>query len=158
MAELAHVAGPVVPAQGEHLSRHDWPGNVRELGHFAERCALGLTPAGPAQAGEAERAALGEMAELAHVAGPVVPAQVLADRRGDRRRFNREPPPVTPSIREHLSRHDWPGNVRELGHFAEPAGVRPSAQRSAKWPSSRTLPGQSCRLRCSRIDGATSAA
>ncbi len=34
-------------------------------------------------------------------------------------RFNREPPPVTPSIREHLSRHDWPGNVRELGHFAE---------------------------------------
>jgi two-component system C4-dicarboxylate transport response regulator DctD len=34
-------------------------------------------------------------------------------------RFNREAPPVTPAIRDHLSRHDWPGNVRELGHFAE---------------------------------------
>ena len=34
-------------------------------------------------------------------------------------RFNREPPPVTEAIRDHLARHAWPGNVRELGHFAE---------------------------------------
>ncbi len=58
-------------------------------------------------------------------------------------RFNREPPPVTPSIREHLSRHDWPGNVRELGHFAERCAlgltrpVRPclSRPRPRRWPS-----------------------
>lgn len=44
-------------------------------------------------------------------------------------RFNRAPPPVTPAIREFLSRHDWPGNVRELGHFAERCalGLGPSA-------------------------------
>ena len=34
-------------------------------------------------------------------------------------RFGREPPPVTPAVRDHLTRHVWPGNVRELGHFAE---------------------------------------
>ncbi|GJD54644.1 sigma-54-dependent transcriptional regulator [Methylobacterium dankookense] len=34
-------------------------------------------------------------------------------------RFGRAPPPVTPAIRDHLTRHSWPGNVRELGHFAE---------------------------------------
>jgi two-component system, NtrC family, C4-dicarboxylate transport response regulator DctD len=34
-------------------------------------------------------------------------------------RFNREPPPVTPAMRDHLMRHAWPGNVRELDHFAE---------------------------------------
>ncbi|WP_407519141.1 sigma-54-dependent transcriptional regulator [Methylobacterium oryzisoli] len=44
-------------------------------------------------------------------------------------RFNRAPPPVTPAIRDMLSRHDWPGNVRELGHFAERCalGLGPSA-------------------------------
>ncbi|MGU3539300.1 sigma-54-dependent transcriptional regulator [Methylobacterium sp. A54F] len=34
-------------------------------------------------------------------------------------RFRREPPAVTPAIRDHLLRHDWPGNVRELDHYAE---------------------------------------
>ncbi len=34
-------------------------------------------------------------------------------------RFGREPPPITPAVRDHLARHTWPGNVRELGHFAE---------------------------------------
>ncbi|MDP4021469.1 sigma-54 dependent transcriptional regulator [Methylobacterium sp. NEAU 140] len=34
-------------------------------------------------------------------------------------RFGREPPPMTPPVRDHLQRHEWPGNVRELGHFAE---------------------------------------
>ncbi|SEP07966.1 two-component system, NtrC family, C4-dicarboxylate transport response regulator DctD [Methylobacterium sp. ap11] len=51
---------PVTPAIREHLSRHDWPGNVRELGHFAERCALGLNPTGPAVPEPAKAATLAE--------------------------------------------------------------------------------------------------
>ncbi|BCM83996.1 sigma-54-dependent transcriptional regulator [Methylobacterium indicum] len=51
---------PVTPSIREHLSRHDWPGNVRELGHFAERCALGLNPTGPAQTEPAKPATLAE--------------------------------------------------------------------------------------------------
>lgn len=51
---------PVTPAIREHLSRHDWPGNVRELGHFAERCALGLSPTGPAVPEPAKAATLAE--------------------------------------------------------------------------------------------------
>ena len=34
-------------------------------------------------------------------------------------RFERETPPITPAVRDHLHRHAWPGNIRELGHFAE---------------------------------------
>jgi two-component system C4-dicarboxylate transport response regulator DctD len=34
-------------------------------------------------------------------------------------RFDRAVPEITPSVLDHLRRHDWPGNVRELGHFAE---------------------------------------
>ncbi|GGF54903.1 sigma-54-dependent Fis family transcriptional regulator [Azorhizobium oxalatiphilum] len=33
----------------DHLEGHDWPGNVRELMHYAERVALGLEGARPAQ-------------------------------------------------------------------------------------------------------------
>ncbi|SFU55166.1 two-component system, NtrC family, C4-dicarboxylate transport response regulator DctD [Methylobacterium sp. 174MFSha1.1] len=51
---------PVTPSIRDHLSRHDWPGNVRELGHFAERCALGLAPTGPAQAEPVRPATLAE--------------------------------------------------------------------------------------------------
>ena len=51
---------PVTPSIREHLSRHDWPGNVRELGHFAERCALGLNPTGPAVPEPAKAATLAE--------------------------------------------------------------------------------------------------
>ncbi|WP_288584132.1 sigma-54 dependent transcriptional regulator [uncultured Methylobacterium sp.] len=51
---------PVTASIREHLSRHDWPGNVRELGHFAERCALGLNPTGPAVPEPAKAATLAE--------------------------------------------------------------------------------------------------
>ncbi|KMO31645.1 sigma-54-dependent transcriptional regulator [Methylobacterium aquaticum] len=59
-ARFNRAPPPVTPAIREHLSRHDWPGNVRELGHFAERCALGLAPTGPAQAEPARPATLAE--------------------------------------------------------------------------------------------------
>jgi two-component system C4-dicarboxylate transport response regulator DctD len=35
------------------------------------------------------------------------------------KRFGRDIPAISPSIRRHLRDHDWPGNVRELSHFAE---------------------------------------
>ncbi|GBD50416.1 sigma-54-dependent transcriptional regulator [Methylopila sp. Yamaguchi] len=35
------------------------------------------------------------------------------------RRFRREPPPMTATVRRKLDEHDWPGNVRELAHYAE---------------------------------------
>ncbi|AWN51337.1 sigma-54 dependent transcriptional regulator [Methylobacterium sp. 17Sr1-1] len=59
-ARFNREAPPVTPSIRDHLSRHDWPGNVRELGHFAERCALGLSPTGPAQAEPARPATLAE--------------------------------------------------------------------------------------------------
>ncbi len=34
-------------------------------------------------------------------------------------RFRREVPPLSQTVRRHLSSHAWPGNVRELSHFAE---------------------------------------
>jgi len=34
-------------------------------------------------------------------------------------RFRRDVPPLSQSVRRHLSSHAWPGNVRELSHFAE---------------------------------------
>ncbi|AWN49642.1 Fis family transcriptional regulator [Methylobacterium terrae] len=59
-ARFSREPPPVTPAMREHLSRHDWPGNVRELGHFAERCALGLNPTGPAVPEPAKAATLAE--------------------------------------------------------------------------------------------------
>ncbi|CDZ38432.1 C4-dicarboxylate transport transcriptional regulatory protein DctD [Neorhizobium galegae bv. officinalis] len=35
------------------------------------------------------------------------------------KRFNRQTPALSSSIRHHLETHHWPGNVRELSHFAE---------------------------------------
>ncbi|MCV9962234.1 sigma-54 dependent transcriptional regulator [Pararhizobium sp. BT-229] len=34
-------------------------------------------------------------------------------------RFRRDVPPLSQSVRRHLTSHSWPGNVRELSHFAE---------------------------------------
>lgn len=34
-------------------------------------------------------------------------------------RFEREVPPVSPAVQQHLMSHSWPGNVRELSHLAE---------------------------------------
>ena len=35
------------------------------------------------------------------------------------RRFQRDPPVLSDSVRRYITTHDWPGNVREIAHFAE---------------------------------------
>lgn len=35
------------------------------------------------------------------------------------RRFHRDIPEMSSTIKQHVMTHDWPGNVRELAHFAE---------------------------------------
>ncbi|MER2267435.1 sigma-54-dependent transcriptional regulator [Methylobacterium oxalidis] len=59
-------------------------------------------------------------------------------------RFNREAPPVTAAIREHLLGHSWPGNVRELGHYAERCalGFAGGGEAHAEPAAGRTLAEQ----------------
>ncbi|KAB0682772.1 sigma-54-dependent transcriptional regulator [Aureimonas leprariae] len=50
------------------------------------------------------------------------------------RRFRREPPDLTPALRDRLMRQDWPGNVRELAHVAERVALGIEPQGSAPEP------------------------
>ncbi|KAB1075972.1 sigma-54-dependent transcriptional regulator [Methylobacterium planeticum] len=64
-------------------------------------------------------------------------------------RFNREPPPVTPAMRDHLLRHGWPGNVRELDHYAERCalGFAPEGR-----PAAEPAPGLSLAEQVDRFE------
>ncbi|MCD0506051.1 sigma-54-dependent transcriptional regulator [Bordetella petrii] len=57
-------------------------------------------------------------------------------------RFQRDVPPLTAAVRQHLLQHHWPGNIRELAHFAERfvLGVLPDAAPAGAPPAGAALP------------------